>query len=179
MAQAYNDAGRLETASPSDGWRQATRLLDGIAWLCMLLAGIAVVVLIAIFGWLVFGRYVLNSTPTWIEQASLLLVTYITFLGGAVGVRRGSHLSIDFIRESLPHGLRVVMRYLSDVVVIVFGGIMTWQGCVLVATNLERQIPMIGLSESWRAAPLAISGVLMTIFAGFHVITRAAGRELE
>ena len=38
------------------------------------IAGIAMVTLIVIFGWLVFGRYVLNSTPTWVEQVSLLLI---------------------------------------------------------------------------------------------------------
>ena len=38
------------------------------------------VVLLATFGWLVFGRYVLNVTPTWVEQLALVLVGYITFL---------------------------------------------------------------------------------------------------
>ena len=142
------------------------RVLDGIAWLCMLVAGIAVVVMIAIFGWLVFGRYILNNTPTWVEQASLLLINYITFLGAAVGVRRHTHLSIDFIREGFPRIPRAIMRCLSDLTVMLFGAFMAWQGWVLVSTNLDREIPMLGLSESWRAAPLLISGILFILFAG-------------
>ena len=40
----------------------------------MILTGVAMVVLTVSFGWLVFGRYVLNETPTWVEQSALLLV---------------------------------------------------------------------------------------------------------
>ncbi|MFC3119645.1 TRAP transporter small permease [Jhaorihella thermophila] len=61
------------------------RVLDGIADLCRVLTGVALVVLTVIFGWLVFGRYVLNATPAWVEQVSLLLVMTIAFLGAAVG----------------------------------------------------------------------------------------------
>ena len=178
MAHAYNDAGGLTVAAPSD--RSAAtinRALDGIAWLCMLIAGIAVVVLIAVFGWLVFGRYILNDTPTWVEQLSLLLINYITFLGAAVGVRRHTHLSIDFIREKLPKIPRMIMRCLSELTVIVFGGFMAWQGWTLVATNHDREIPMIGLSESWRAAPLLISGILIMLFSAADLVSGAMARN--
>jgi hypothetical protein len=32
------------------------RVLDGIAWLCMLVAGLALVIVVVAFGWLVYGR---------------------------------------------------------------------------------------------------------------------------
>ena len=35
---------------------------DGLSRVCMILAGTALVVMTAIFAWLVFGRYVLNDT---------------------------------------------------------------------------------------------------------------------
>ncbi len=43
------------------------RTYDLISKLCMLLAGVSLVVMTVIFAWLVFGRYVLNDTPTWVE----------------------------------------------------------------------------------------------------------------
>ena len=39
--------------------------LDRLRDLCMMIGSVAMVVLIATFAWLVFGRYVLNVTPTW------------------------------------------------------------------------------------------------------------------
>jgi len=153
-----------------------TQALDAIAQLCMLVAGVSLVVVIAIFGWLVYGRYILNDTPTWVEQLSILLVAWITFLGAAVGVRRNSHLSIEFLREAMPGPARAALRILSDLYVIAFGGFMAWQGWLLVAANLTRKIPMIELPESWRAAPLVVCGVLIILFAGADLIGRFGRR---
>lgn len=155
------------------------RILDGIASLCILIAGTLLVALIAIFGWLVFGRYVLNNTPTWVEQASLVLVVYITCLGAAAGVRHHIHLNIDFIRESFPGPIRSLMHHLADVFILSFGGFMAFQGWNLVITNLNRAIPMIGLSESWRAAPLVICGVLIMLFAAADITQRLMTRKVK
>ena len=51
------------------------RILPHRLVLQAVITGVALVVLTVIFGWLVFGRYVLNATPTWVEQVSLLLVS--------------------------------------------------------------------------------------------------------
>ncbi|MDW5377570.1 TRAP transporter small permease [Halomonas sp. HP20-15] len=148
------------------------RFLDGIAHFCIIVAGVMMVFLIITFGWLVFGRYVLNDTPTWVEQSSLVIVVYITCLGAAAGVRNNSHLSIDFVREGLPQLPREIMRYISDLFVTCFGFFMAWQGWHLVMENLSRPIPMIGFSESWRAAPLVICGVLMVLFSCVNIVQR-------
>ncbi|MEO0760687.1 MAG: TRAP transporter small permease subunit, partial [Pseudomonadota bacterium] len=65
--------------------RRTDSVLDALAAVCRVLTGVSLVALTVIFGWLVFGRYVLNATPTWVEQAALLLVMTIAFLGAAVG----------------------------------------------------------------------------------------------
>ena len=153
--------------------------LDLVASGCMLIAGVMLVVLIAIFGWLVYGRYVLNDTPTWVEQCSIVLISWITFLGAAVGVRRGSHLNIDFLREAMPAGPRRALRVVADLYVLVFGGFMAWQGWLLVATNLDRKIPMLQISESWRAAPLMICGALMIVFAVAALARRSTNPASE
>ena len=55
----------------------AVRKLDqALGWLSAavtLLSGLSLVFLVVSFGWLVYGRYVLNETPTWVEQVALLL----------------------------------------------------------------------------------------------------------
>ncbi|MBA5779429.1 TRAP transporter small permease [Stappia sp. F7233] len=138
----------------------------------MVVAGTLLVILVAIFGWLVFGRYVLNSTPTWVEQWSLIIVAYVTFLGAAVGIRRGTHLSIDFVREAMPGAVRIPLHLLSDLMMIVFGAFMGWQGWLLVATNVNRIVPLINISESWRAAPVMVCGILIVLFASFDMLAR-------
>ena len=62
-------------------FRLFARLLDVLCHVSLVISGAAMVFLTVTFGWLVFGRYVLNSTPTWVEQVALLLVALIGFLG--------------------------------------------------------------------------------------------------
>ena len=45
-------------------------VLNAIALICRILTGFSLVFLTVIFGWLVYGRYILNATPTWVEQAA-------------------------------------------------------------------------------------------------------------
>lgn len=148
------------------------RFFDGIAWLCMLAAGCGLVFIVASFGWLVYGRYVLNDTPTWIEQLSLLLIIYIVCLGTAAGVHRHTHLSIDFVRDGLPHWPRRILHALADLMVIAFGAIMAWQGWALTLTASNHQLPMLGITAAWRAAPLVLCGALIVVFTVFDFIER-------
>lgn len=170
---SYSDQLSDQSEAQGPARTRLDSVLDGLAQICIVVSGVLLVFLILSFGWLVFGRYVLNDTPTWVEQSSLVIVVYITCLGAAAGVRNNSHLSIDFIREGLPGLPREIMRYVADLFVIVFGGFMAWQGWIMVMDNIDRAIPMIGLSESWRAAPLMICGVLMILFSSVNVIERA------
>lgn len=148
------------------------RTLDNIAHSCVVVAGILLVLLIVSFGWLVFGRYVLNDTPTWVEQFALLSVAYITCLGAAAGVRNNSHLSIDLLRDNMPEPFRTLMHHVADLIVTIFGAIMAWQGLILLLSNNSRPIPMLGLMESWRFAPLVICGVLMVLFSLASIVKR-------
>ena len=165
----------LSPASASRG--PVYRALDLASRLCITVAGIQLVTLIAIFGWLVFGRYVLNDTPTWVEQAALLLVVWITFLGGAAGVWNKAHLSIDFLREMMPLPIRVPLRWIAVIGVIIFGCYLAWQGYELSDKTWRRRIPMLGIAEGWRAVPMAICGVLSVLFSLYHLVTLARGQD--
>lgn len=139
--------------------------LDGLARLATGLASVLIVTLIVIFGWLVYGRYVLNATPTWVEQAALLMVVWITFLGAAVGVRRGTHLSVDFIRDAAPEPLRKTAVIFSTFALLFFGAMLAWQGYIMFERTSQRVIPLLGISEGWRAVPVSLGGVLIFTFA--------------
>lgn len=140
------------------------RFLDGIASLAMAFASVLMVTLIVIFGWLVYGRYVVNATPTWVEQAALLIVVWIAFLGAAVGIRRKTHLSVDFIREAMPPAWRRLCILFAVLALLFFGAVMAWQGYVMYERTARRVIPLLGISEGWRAVPVSLSGAMIALF---------------
>ncbi len=144
--------------------------LDALSGLCLLAACVALVVLVAIFGWLVFGRYVLNDTPTWVEQLSLLLVITITFLGSATLVHEDRHLGVTFLRDALPRRARLVVRLVGDVALAVFGAVMAVVCSELVVFAWGNTLPMLGLPEGVRSVPAVICGALVALFAGARAV---------
>jgi TRAP-type C4-dicarboxylate transport system permease small subunit len=153
------------------------RTYDLIARICVLVAGTALVVMTVIFAWLVFGRYVLNDTPTWVEQVSLLLVMVIAFLGSAVGVHRNSHLSVVVFRGMAPSWMRTGFVFLTDVLMAAFGGLMFWNGIELTMFKWNTLIPLIQWSEGLRSLPLVICGALLFLFSTGHLIRLVLGRD--
>lgn len=150
-------------------------VLDGVAAFLRVFTGFALVFLTVIFGWLVFGRYVLNATPTWVEQAALLLVMTIAFLGAAVGVHENTHLSVALLRNSVPEKARLALVAVSDVLMGGFGAMMLWYGSQLTAFKWGSQIPLIHLPEGLRSLPLTIGGGLILIFSLGHILRLVLG----
>ncbi|NNE87667.1 MAG: TRAP transporter small permease [Silicimonas sp.] len=166
----------MPQATPvSQAVQRMNATLDSIAFACRVVTGIALVVMTVIFGWLVFGRYVLNATPTWVEQAALLLVMVIAFLGAAVGVHENTHLSVVILRNGVNRRIRTVLVFVTDVAMAVFGGLMLWYGAKLTIFKWGSLIPLIQLPEGLRSLPLTIGGGLILIFSIGHLIRLLLG----
>lgn len=133
-------------------------------------SSIAMVVLVAIFAWLVFGRYILNKTPTLVEQLALVLICYIVFLGAAAGVRDNTHLGVTFIREALPRGARRILRVVAEIAMAGFGLVMLLSGVKLVQFGWGTLLPMLNVPEGIRTLPMAICGGLIFLFAAARAI---------
>ena len=154
-----------------------TAILDMIALACRILTGVALVVLTVIFGWLVFGRYVLNATPTWVEQVALLLVMLIAFLGAAVGVHEHTHLSVSIVRSAVPSRIRTVFVVVTDLIMGVFGGLMMWYGAQLTIFKWGSLITQIQLPEGLRSLPLTVGGGLILLFSIGHLVRLFLGAD--
>jgi TRAP-type C4-dicarboxylate transport system permease small subunit len=146
------------------------RLLDLFSYITTIITGIALVVMTVIFGWLVFGRYVLNATPTWVEQVSLLLVVYIGFLGASVGVHQNTHLGVSVFREICPNPVRRIFDFLSFSILAGFGAVMTIYGYKLTMFKWTTKIPLINVSEGLRSLPIMLSGALIFLYSVGHLI---------
>ncbi len=151
------------------------RLLDYLRIASLAVSGVALVTLIAIFGWLVYGRYVLNATPTWVEQLSLLLVIWITFLGAAVGIGEDTHLSVEFVRDAASPTGRLILRTISDLLLLVFGVLMAYHCLQLAIFGWGDTIPLINVPEGLRSVAAVISGVLIVLFTGNRIVSRLLG----
>jgi len=169
-------------AAPGGGFARA---LDGyahgcalLARLCMMLSVLGLVCLLVAVSYQIFGRHVLNSTPTWAESLSLLLVLYVTMMGAAVAVREAGHIGFESLADLLPPAGRRRLQLLVHVLVLLFGALMAWQCGGLAQSVLDYKIPNLGVSEGWKYAPATISGVLIVLFSLEHIIALLRNQEV-
>ena len=159
----------LRLLTPINAW---------IARLCMFAAVAGLLVIVAVVAWQVFGRYVLNDTPTWAESMALVLVLYVTMLGAAVGVRDAGHIGLESLLVLVPDGLRRQMELLIYALVGIFGGVMAWHGASLAQSVMSYAIPTLGLPEGINYIPLVLAGTLIALFSLEHILALILGKEV-
>ncbi len=140
----------------------------GLSWLslaCLYLAGLGVVLMTIIIGWQVFGRYVLNDTPSWSEPLSLQLMSWFILLGAAVGVRESVHLGLDIVRHNMPPSVQRLMDLISLGLICIFGGAMSYYGTQLAMGTWTARIPVLGWPGGIDFIPLIVGGALIAVFA--------------
>jgi TRAP-type transport system small permease protein len=142
--------------------------------------GVAGLVLIIVcVSYQVFGRYVLNNTPTWAESLALLLVLYVTMLGCAVGVRDAGHIGMELLAPLLPERLVRPLEILVHLLTLLFGALLAWNCTLMFQSVSGYKIPTLGLSESWRYVPMVIAGGLIMLFSIEHIVALRRGEEVE
>lgn len=146
------------------------RFLTLLSAVALLFAGAGLVAMTVLVFWSVFGRYVLNNTPTWTEPAVLLLMSWFILLGSAVGVRERLHIGFEIGLATSPPPLRFVLRIVTEVLLTGFGAAMAIYGAELARGTWSATTPMLGISQGWDYVPVVIGGVLIALFSAERLI---------
>src|SRR5215831_4720916 len=93
------------------------RAMDGLYLVCVLVAGLALVLISAVIPWAVFTRFVLNSAASWPEPTAVLLTIVLTFIGAASCYRRRLHMNVSFFVAMLPPLLHRLAELIADLLV--------------------------------------------------------------
>jgi TRAP-type C4-dicarboxylate transport system permease small subunit len=153
------------------------RALDWLSRGVILIAGVALIGLVAMMGWMVFGRYVLNDTPSWVERAATISILFIALPVAAVGVRERFHLSVLGFREALPAPAQRLIAIGCDALVGAFGLAMAIYSHELADLVARFKIPLLGISQAWTYVPLVICGWLIVLFAIEQVLQDLLRRD--
>ncbi|MFA9441045.1 TRAP transporter small permease [Uliginosibacterium sp. sgz301328] len=156
-----------------------TKICATISRVCLKIAtvGLGLVILCVLYQ--VFGRYVLNDTPTWAEALALLLVLYVTMFGTAVGVRDAGHIGMESLLAICPQPYKTWLEIFIHGLVAFFALCMTYNGAFLASEGMDILIPTLPLPEGLYNIPITLAGVLIFMFSIEHIIALVRGTEVE
>ncbi len=119
----------------------------------------------------VFTRYVLTFSFSWAEQFARFGFVWLTMTGVSFAARKGMHLKVDFLPQSLPPALARKICFFSDVFVVCFGFYMSNLifRTVLMQIRLRQVFPSIPWLPVWT---MYIAGVLGMLGLSFRTIQR-------
>lgn len=146
--------------------------------LLLRIGAVGLVLMTVIIGWQVFGRYVLKSSPSWSEQASLTLMIWYVSFAAAAGVREGFHIRIVALEQAAPPRIARLMRVASNLVVGGCGLAMLIWGGELVLRTWSHVIPSLGVSRGFAYLGLPIAGALIALFSLERILEELSGEEL-
>jgi TRAP-type C4-dicarboxylate transport system permease small subunit len=146
--------------------------------LALWVASVGMILMTAMVAWQVFARYVLNSSPSWTEPLSIMVMSWFIFLGAAVGVRENFHMGFDVLIHFMP-GAGPWMRAISDLAVLVFGIGMVVYGGQLTIDTWTAIIPVLHLPGGFAYMPIVAGGLLMALFALERLALRLAGVSVD
>ena len=147
------------------------KMMDVLYFLCVAVAGSALVLISAVVPWGVFTRYVLNSAASWPEATAVLLTIVLTFIGAAACYRSSSHMSITVLVRMLPNRPQWLAGLVNESLVAVLGAFMVVWGSRLVEVTWENTIdafPFLSVGVTY--LPIPISGVITILFVVERVI---------
>ena len=118
-------------------------------------------VMAAVVFYQVFTRYVLNDAAGWTEEIARYLLIAVTFLGGAMAVRRNTHIQVDFVYRFLPRAAGRVLSLLVDAVRAAFLGYACWLTWLLLNRIGGQPMAVIDLPVGWVFSAMLFGFALM------------------
>ena len=149
---------------------------------------ITILMLVAIGDMLagVFLRYVMTKISAtfdlpsirffWVEEIGEWSLAWLTFIGAAVGIRRGTHFSVQILTERFHPGLRRAVYTAHYALVAAFGGALAVFGWQVTELNAQSFSPALDLNLRWLYLSSVVGGVLMAIYAMATIVDVWRGR---
>jgi TRAP-type C4-dicarboxylate transport system permease small subunit len=147
------------------------KAMDVLYFACVLIAGVALVLISAVIPWAVYTRYVLNSAASWPEPMAVLLTIVLTFFGAAACYRLGLHMNVTVGVDMLPARVRRItdlavelLMAIISVFMVIFGlGLMqaTWY-------NTIADFPFLSVGLTY--LPIPCGGAITLLFIIEHLI---------
>jgi TRAP-type C4-dicarboxylate transport system permease small subunit len=123
----------------------------------------------------VFLRYVMTQVSAvfdlpsirffWVEEIGELCLAWMSFIGAAIGIRRGVHFSVQIVTDRFPAGLRLAVFTAHYLLIAGFGALVAIFGWQVAELNSQSFSPALNLNLRWLYLSSVAGGILIVIYS--------------
>jgi TRAP-type C4-dicarboxylate transport system permease small subunit len=108
-----------------------------------------------------FTRYILNDSLAWTEEIARYGLMCVTFIGGAMVTRRGSHIAVVLLPNLLPAWTARILLAAVDLITLGFLALLAYFSILIVERMQVQRMTVIDLSMSYVYGAVAFGCLLM------------------
>lgn len=111
----------------------------------------------------VICRYVLKISLSFTEELARFLFIWVTFLGTAMAMKKGQHVKMELLLDSVPPALRSALEFVGRVVSMCIYLIMIGGGIAVMAKTMHQTSAALHLPMSFVYLAVPVCGALMLL----------------
>jgi TRAP-type C4-dicarboxylate transport system permease small subunit len=122
----------------------------------------------------VFLRYVMTwisarfDLPSirffWVEEVGEWSLAWLTFIGAALGIRRGTHFAVHILIDRFPVPIRRAVLATHCLLIVAFGALVAVFGWQVAELNSQSFSPALVLNLRWLYLSSVVGGVLIVVY---------------
>ena len=141
------------------------RLMQQLYLGCIVLSGVSMVVITLFIPAGVFMRYVMNDPLQWPEPASVILMVFFSFVGGAAVYRANQQIAVEALMRAVNPPSRAAMQWGVHACMLSIAAFMVVYGahlCWVTKGNTIAEFPSLSVGIVY--LPIPIGGLLTLLF---------------
>ena len=112
----------------------------------------------------------------WVEEIGEYSLAWLTFIGAAVGIRRGTHFAVHILTDTFSPAVRRGVKVGHYVVLTGFGILLAVYGWQVSELNSQSYSPALDLNLRWLYLSSVVGGVLMAIYSAAGAVDAWRGQ---
>ena len=132
---------------------------------CIALSGIALVAITLMIPAGVFMRYAMNDPLQWPEPASVIMMVFFSFVGGAAAYRANAQIAVEALMRAVAPPVRSAMQWGVHACMLLIALFMLGYGVILCHTtwgNTMAEFPSLSVGIVYM--PIPLGGLLTLLF---------------
>jgi TRAP-type C4-dicarboxylate transport system permease small subunit len=141
------------------------RAMDVLHRLCMVIAGLCLLIITLIIPWGVYSRYVLGYGSQWPEPIAIILMILFTFSAGAACYRENLHIAVMMVPDITSGIARTLLAWFIELCMLGTSLFLLFFGWGLVRTTWNQvmaQMPVIPVGLTY--LPIPTGGLIIALF---------------